>query len=73
MIRDGNGAIWRRLKGALISLWRGPTDDCARGAQAFETFDAPERREAGGDAPDPLDERGDAAQRRAGFSQHINC
>jgi hypothetical protein len=72
MIRDGNGAIWRRLKGALISLWRGPTDDSARSAEAFETLDAPEPRVNGG-AQDRIDERGDAAQQRAGFSQHINC
>jgi hypothetical protein len=44
MIRDGNGAIWRRLKSASISLWRGPTDDSARDAEVLETLDAPEPR-----------------------------
>jgi hypothetical protein len=73
MIRDGNGAIWRRLKSASISLWRGPTDDSARDAEVLETLDAPEPRESGGGAADTLEHPGDAAQQRAGFSQHINC
>jgi hypothetical protein len=72
MIRGGNGAVWRRLKGALISLWRGPKDDSAKGGAVFETSDAPEPRESGG-APDMTDEWSDAAKQRAGFSQHINC
>jgi hypothetical protein len=72
MIGDGNGALWRRLKGRLISLWRRPTADSTRSSAFSELAASLEPLVGAGDARDLAYAPDEAAKQRAGFSQHIS-
>jgi hypothetical protein len=73
MIRDGNEALWRRLKGALIGFRGRPTDDAPRNVASLETGDALAPGVGQGDAREAAYAPDEAEKQRAGFSQHINC